>query len=137
MLAAEDFLRPWRLERRLDDRLAGRTGRLEGVLRVLAEPDGLRLEEEGWLHWGDGPPLPARAAWLWRWEGGEVAVAFADGRAFHRFRPAGLVRGTEHCCGADLYRVRYDFRAWPVWRTEWTAHGPRKDYRLESVHRPA
>ena len=62
-------------------------------------------------------------------------VAFHDGRPFHRFAAGESGAGTDHLCGADLYRVAYDWSAWPDWRAVWEVTGPRKDYRMESRYR--
>ena len=45
--------------------------------------------------------------------------------------------GAVHDCGADRYRVRYDFRRWPRWRAEWRVTGPAKNYGTVSEYRPA
>lgn len=137
MLTPADFLGLWRLDRAIDDRLAGTAGRFEGTARFVAQGDGLLYREEGTLRLGDGPPLAAHRAYLWRWERDGVLVSFPDGRPFHRFRPEGASEGTDHPCGADLYRVAYDFAAFPRWAAEWRVEGPRKDYRMRSDYAPA
>jgi hypothetical protein len=137
MLAPDDFLGLWRLERTIDDRLAGVAGRFEGTARFAPQEGGLLYREEGTLRLGGGAPLAAHRAYLWRWEGGAVAVSFPDGRPFHRFRPEGESMGTDHPCGADLYRVAYDFAAFPRWTAEWQVEGPRKGYRMRSAYAPA
>lgn len=136
MLRPEDFLGLWRLERIIDDRLSGKTGRFEGTARLVPQGDGLLYHEEGMLRLGEGTPLAAHRSYLWRWEGDAVAVSFTDGRPFHRFRPAGTAAGTDHPCGADLYRVLYDFTAFPRWTAQWDVAGPRKAYRMVSVYGP-
>ena len=136
MLRPSDFLRPWRVTRLIDDRLSGQEGRFDGTAVFLPEGEGLRYREEGVLRLGAGPPLAAHRDTLWRWEGGEVAVLFPDGRPFHRFRPEGEAPGTEHPCGRDLYRVIYGFAAWPRWEARWTVTGPAKDYRMRSSYEP-
>ena len=40
----------------------------------------------------------------------------------------------DHWCDPDTYKVRYDFREWPLWRAEWRVTGPRKDYVMRSVY---
>lgn len=133
MLGASDFLGDWTIRRTIDDRL-GPPGRFAGVGTFSPAGDGLRYEESGLLTLGDAPPLRASRAALWDWDGDGVAVRFADGRPFHRFLPAGASPGTDHPCGADLYRVAYDFRAWPAWTATWEVGGPRKDYRMDSAY---
>lgn len=133
MLELSDFLGTWRVERSIEDRL-GPPGRFEGLARLLPEGDGLRYREEGRLTLGDGPAMAAHRDYLWRGAGDRIEVAFADGRPFHAFLPAGRAPGTDHPCGRDLYRVTYDLTAWPRWTAEWTVTGPAKDYRMLSAY---
>ena len=125
-----DFAGPWRVTRRIDDRLSGRPGRFEGTARLTPDGKGLRYREEGSLTLGDGPALAAHRDYLWLPDGDGIAVRFADGRPFHRFRPSGRASGTDHPCGRDLYRVTYDLTAWPAWTAEWTVTGPAKNYAM-------
>jgi hypothetical protein len=134
--ALSDFAGRWRLTRRIEDRVTGRPGRFAGEARLTPDGAGLRYEERGLLWLGDGGPLAAARVHLWRPDGDGVAVLFADGRPFHGFRPRGLAPGTEHRCGADLYRVVYDLRAWPAWEARWTVAGPRKDHDILSAYAP-
>ncbi len=137
MLTLTDFARPWRIERRIDDHLSGRPGHFEGEARFIHSAPGLLYLEEGKLTLGDGPPLPAHRAYLWRQDGSDIEVFFPDGCPFHRFRPDGRAAGTDHLCGRDLYRVAYDLSGWPLWSATWTVKGPAKDYVLHSAYRPA
>lgn len=132
MPALSDFAGTWLLSRDIDDRRTGRPGRFEGTATLAPDAEGLRYEEEGLLTLGDAPALRATRAYLWRPDGDAIAVLFADGRPFHRFRPEGAARGTDHPCGRDLYRVAYDFSAWPAWSATWTVAGPAKDYVMAS-----
>lgn len=134
MLTADDFAGAWRVERSIEDRLAGQAGRFEGVARLAPDGAGLAYREEGRLALGGAPALAASRAYLWRFGPACVEVLFPDGRPFHRFRPEGQAEGTEHPCGADLYRVHYDFRAWPAWSAAWEVRGPRKGYRTASTY---
>lgn len=129
-----DFVGTWHLARDIDDWLSGAPARLEGSAALTASGIGATYEETGTLRLGTGPSVAARRRYLWRDVGHEIAVAFADGRPFHSFDPGEAQPEAEHLCGADLYRVRYDFTAWPVWRAVWEVRGPRKDYRLVSVY---
>jgi hypothetical protein len=115
-------------------RLTGTPGRFDGAATFAPAGDALRYREEGSLRLGDGPALAASRENLWRWGAEGVAVLFADGRPVHRFNPSGEGWGTDHPCGPDLYRVRYDFAAWPLWRAEWHVEGPRKAYALRSLY---
>lgn len=126
-----DFLGAWTLSRVIDDRRAGQAGAFEGRARFEPDGEGLRYREEGTLTL-HGRAFPATRAYLWRAEGDAIAVRFADGRPFHRFRPEGRGAGTDHSCGADLYRVAYDFGRWPLWEAAWEVAGPAKDYGMRS-----
>lgn len=131
MLGPADFLGEWRVDRRIDDRL-GPGGVFEGRATFTPDAEGLRYDEAGTLRLGDAPPLAASRAYLWRWGDG-VEVSFPDGRPFHRFVPEGAAAGTDHPCGPDLYRVAYDFTAWPAWGVAYEVTGPRKAYRARAA----
>lgn len=135
MLALSDFRGEWRVTRGIEDRLAARPGRFEGLARFEEDGTGLRYREEGMLRLGDGPAFSAHRDYLWRpGPAGAVMVLFPDGRPFHSFLPEGMTRGTDHPCGRDLYRVAYDLEAWPAWTVEWTVTGPAKDYRMTTAY---
>jgi hypothetical protein len=137
MLGLHDFQGNWLVSRRIDDRHSGRPGRFEGTASLIPAGEGLRYREEGTLTLGYGPAFPATRDYRWLPDGEGIEVRFADGRPFHRFRAEGAASGTDHPCGADLYRVTYDFSAWPDWRAEWTVTGPAKDYVMTSLYRRA
>ncbi len=136
MLHLSDFLGTWSLDRIIEDRL-GPPGRFEGLARLTPDGDGLRYHEEGTLRLADGPAMAAHRLYLWRPLGDRVEVLFSDGRPFHSFAPSGRAAGTDHPCGRDLYRVTYDFTAWPRWTAEWAVTGPAKDYRIVSAYVPS
>ncbi|TNC73433.1 DUF6314 family protein [Rubellimicrobium roseum] len=135
MLHLHDFLGAWRLSREIDDRLSGRPGRFEGTATLTPGGEGLRYREEGLLQVGEGPAMAATRDYLWLPSPEGIEMRFADGRPFHHFCPEGRAPGTDHPCGRDLYRVLYDFTAWPAWEAEWTVAGPAKDYRMRSSYR--
>ncbi|MBE0414141.1 MAG: hypothetical protein IBX59_10995 [Yoonia sp.] len=136
MLGVADFAGRWRLQRTITDRLGGQMGHMTGqAVFTQAGPGVLAYHETGDLRIGDGPVMTATRGYLWVFDAGGVAVQFPDGAAFHRFTPAGHVAGTDHPCGADLYRVHYDFSRWPMWRATWVVHGPRKDYTSAADYR--
>lgn len=138
MLGAVDFAGRWRIERRIDDRLSGQGGRFDGeALLAPAGPGRLTWAERGLLRLGHGPAVEARRDYIWWFDDSGIAVLFSDERPFHRFVPQGRAAGTDHPCGADLYRVTYDFTAWPVWSARWEVSGPRKDYTMDSRMTPA
>jgi len=129
---AEDLAGHWQVTRTITDHLVGQSGRFDGQARLVPVPGGLDYAEEGVLRLGDGLPLTASRAYQWCFVGDTVEVRFADGRPFHAFAPGKTGPGTDHYCGADLYRVRYDWDRWPDWVALWDVRGPRKDYRMES-----
>lgn len=132
------FTGHWQVERRIDDRLAGRTGRFTGTARFTPVADGLAYREKGHLEMDGAPPMTASRADLWREDfPGTISVCFEDGRPFHRIVTGETIATDVHDCPPDLYRVRYDFAAWPDWSTEWQVRGPRKDYTMTTTYRRA
>lgn len=128
----------WSVERAISDARSGLPGRLEGTARFVPDGVGLAYHETGWLTLGDAPPVAASRSYLWREDdAGGIEVRFADGRFFHRFDPAAPAPEADHDCAPDLYRVRYDFAAWPTWTARWRVTGPRKDYEMITRFRPA
>ncbi|MFQ1700632.1 DUF6314 family protein [Loktanella agnita] len=129
MLGPRDFEGRWQITREITDRQAGQSGRLAGVATLTQQGvDRLLYAETGTLTLGDGAPMVATRRYQWHFRSDSVEVTFEDGAPFHSFAPAGYVTGTEHLCGEDTYRVRYDFIPWPRWRSVWIVTGPRKDY---------
>ena len=130
-LSLADFLGDWRLDRRIEDALAGQVNEGEGRACLSADGGGglvyhetLRLRPPGQT------PLTGTRRYLWRQQGQSIAVLFDDGRPFH-----GIALGRDqsrdvHDCPPDRYAVRHDFGQWPEWRVEWRVRGPRKDYAM-------
>ncbi|WP_212525814.1 DUF6314 family protein [Actibacterium sp. MT2.3-13A] len=132
--ALADFEGRWRLEREIDDAKAGQRARFSGTATFTREAaGGLLCDEAGTLILPGQPPLAAARRYLWRAEGGDIAVFFHDGRPFHLIAP-GARPEAGHDCPPDLYQVRYDFRRWPEWRAEWRVSGRRKDYLMRSTY---
>jgi len=129
-----DFEGVWRLERRIEDTLAGESWHLTGHARFAPVEGGYDYVEMGTLCGPGGQVMQAERRYLWRAVDGGVDVFFADGGFFHHIPEAVAQPEAEHLCGADLYRVRYDFTGWPRWQAEWRVRGPRKDYLLHSFH---
>jgi hypothetical protein len=130
-----DFEGRWTVGRRIDDRLGGGAGRFDGQAVFEAAKGGLAYRETGVLTLDTGITLRAERRYLWRADGGQIAVDHADGRAFHRFDPADP--GALYDCAPDSYRVRYDFSEWPCWTSVWEVEGPRKDHRLTTRYQRA
>ena len=137
MRAIGDFEGVWLLSRRIDDRRADAKGQFEGRAVLSRDGAGLTYDETGLLTFGAAAPLTATRRYLWRPDGGLVAVFFADGRPFHSFDPADTAPEAHHPCAPDTYRVRYDFARWPEWSADWQVSGPRKEYRMRSSYRRA
>ncbi len=135
-LGLKDFAGRWRLDRRIRDAQGDREGRFRGD--ALFRPEGATLfyRERGELTL-DGREMAAEQSHVWRQEGNRICVVFADGRPFHTFELGVLTPEGRHVCAPDLYRVLYDFGAWPEWRSEWRVSGPRKDYTLTTRYVPA
>jgi hypothetical protein len=133
-LGIADFEGDWAIDRVIDDRTGGPAGRFTGTGRFARRPWGLAYAEEGELALG-AAVMRATRSYRWVFGADGVEVFFADGRIFHGFRFDAA--GADHLCGDDLYRVAYDFAAWPVWQAVWDVTGPRKDYAMRSVYRRA
>jgi hypothetical protein len=134
-LRLADFAGTWEMERRIEDALSGLTSHLEGRASFTPAGGALALDEAGTLSIPGHAPVAAARRYLWAQDGGGIAVSFADGRPFHRFDPAAVPCGARHDCAPDVYRVDYDFAAWPRWRAVWQVRGPRKDYRMTTDYR--
>lgn len=132
-LTSELFAGDWRLTRRIDDARGQQSGSFEGTARFEPDGLGLRYRESGTLTLDAGGEFAATRRYLWRLADGRVQVFFDDGRPFHDFAADGV--GSDHPCGADLYRVRYDFSQWPEWQATWTVRGPNKEYVSQSRYR--
>lgn len=126
----------WRLTRVIADSHAGQEGRFTGEAELFhdAAPDRLRWEERGEMRLG-GHAGPASRAYLWRLHPPDRAeVLYEDGRFFHLARVRGASCAVRHDCGPDLYEGEYLFDAPDRWRLVWRVRGPRKDYRMETLH---
>ncbi len=130
----QGFIGDWTLSREIEDFAQDRRGRMTGSALFTPEDGGLRCRETGTLAFDGLPPMATERETLWQASGGWIAVAFADGRPFHRFRPADAAPAARHDCAPDLYLVTYDFARWPDWRAEWRVTGPRKDYRMTTAY---
>ncbi len=125
MIGLKDLEGRWRLDRVIEDRREGLTGRLTGTCDFIPDAGGLMQREEGVLTYGDARPMRAQRRYLWRAEGDALAVRFDDGRPFHRLAPGRL--SDTHSCPPDTYEVSYVLREWPAFSTTWRVTGPRKD----------
>ena len=130
----KDFAGTWSLARRTLDAAGAETARFTGRAVFAPEGTALAYRESGALEMASGR-FEANQMHVWRQDGPRICVSFADGRPFHCFATGTVTAGALHQCPPDLYRVEYDFGDWPVWRSDWTVTGPRKDYVLRSEYR--
>ncbi len=127
----------WRIERTIEDVRDHRTGRLTGSARFDPASGGLIYLETGTLKFPGSAAMRASRRYLWRDGGaGTIDILFEDGRFFHRFDAEDATPATSHTCAPDLYRVLYDFRAWPRWQAEWRVTGPSKNYSMVTTYTP-
>ncbi len=136
MITLADFEGRWRITREIDDRRAGLRGGLRGTATWRSGADGMWVQEIGEMQFGHAAPMQATRRYIWRSDGPRIAAFFDDGRAFHAFDPNAAEVTAHHECPPDLYRVRYDFSAWPDWTSAWDISGPRKDLGLITRFRP-
>ncbi|MBT9384230.1 hypothetical protein KM176_10215 [Pseudooceanicola sp. CBS1P-1] len=128
-----DFEGDWRIDRRIEDRRGGQSGRFRGTARLERTPEGHWLwQEDGFMQLGPALPVRATRRYLWAPEGPRIQVFFDDGRFFHAFDPRGVQSAADHQCLRDHYAVSYAFDAWPAWQARWQVRGPMKDYCLIS-----
>ncbi|MCT9621443.1 DUF6314 family protein [Curtobacterium sp. C2H10] len=132
MLQPIDLLGEWTLRRTVHDRRAGVDGLVTGTTTLTrAAPDEVRWDETGTMAF-DGRTVPvARTLRVRRGPDGRWTVHFADGRVFHDWVWGSAV---SHACAPDDYSgvLAGDADRWTV---RWEAHGPAKDYVLDSTLR--
>ena len=129
----------WRLERRIEDRLApgpARIGQAQGQAVLARDGDGLVYDERVTLHLPGQRPIEGTRRYLWTAVAGGIAVRFADGRAFHQITLGAGAPEAAHWCAPDQYDVRYDFTHWPRWTSRWDVRGPRKNYMMQTDYAP-
>ncbi|MBN2740525.1 MAG: trigger factor [Rhodobacteraceae bacterium] len=129
MIKLCDFAGEWRLTRQITHG-DGSVAHFVGRAAFTPEETGLRYHETGDLILPGGQRMVGERSYLWREAGAQIAVTFADGRAFHVFDPTDPK--AHHFCAPDRYDVSYAFGDWPRWQAVWRVTGPRKDYVMES-----
>ena len=131
VIGQQAFAGRWAVGRVMTDLGGGPDGRFTGTALFESRgPSCLTYLEEGQLVLGEVPPMAASRRYIWTFSARRVAVSFGDGRPFHSFQLGVSGAGSDHLCGEDLYRVSYDFEAWPVWSVQWHVTGPRKNYAM-------
>ncbi|EET47870.1 DUF6314 family protein [Thalassobium sp. R2A62] len=135
MLGPDDFRGTWQVSRVIADAASGTQSLFAGIAEFSEQgTDQLAYREQGQMTLPDGTTLAATRGYQWTFSKDRVWVGFEEGQPFHDFSPQGHEDGTEHLCINDLYRVRYDFAAFPVWSATYRVTGPRKDYNLRSLY---
>lgn len=134
------FLGRWAFDRRIDDRLAGLTGRVTGEAAFEPGADGLaRLDyaETGTLDYG-GRRSQASQRYAWVFLGPErVEILNSEGAPLCVVDLAATgVAWACHLCGEDHYETRILVEP-TGWRQIWRVAGPRKDYLSETAYRRA
>lgn len=127
-----DLLGTWRLDREVDDRLAGERREVRGsaTLERVAD-DHVRWTEEGVMRW-PGHEVPVGRELAVRLVAGAWVVHFSDGRVFHPWRVGEQV---DHPCAPDHYTGRIDVDPDGAgWTVVWHSRGPAKDYVLTTRH---
>lgn len=133
MLRPIDLLGEWTLHRTVLDRRAGIEGLVTGTTTLArTAPDAVRWDEVGTMAF-DGRTVPvSRTLWVRRGADDDGwTVHFSDGRVFHDWVWGSAV---SHACAPDDYSgvLAGDTERWTV---RWEAHGPAKDYVLDSTLR--
>ena len=136
-IATEAWFRGrWQMMRIIENVPEGVIGEFWGECGFAPDGAGLTCREQGVLRFRGADYHSGRVS-LWRFPGqGRIEVRYEDGRPFHDFladRPEAT-----HLCGADRYRVSYDFGAGndaATWLSRWDVKGPAKDYVMTTRYR--
>lgn len=126
---------PWRVVRKMVDRRAGLSGRLDGVAAFEPAGAGLVYRESGLLRLGG---YEGRTARVYRYAfaaPGRAEVTFEDGKPFHVLDLTGGAWSAIHRCRDDLYRGAFRATAPDAWEAVWQVTGPRKDHTLTTRYR--
>jgi len=124
----------WRIVRRISDARAGMAGRLTGWAAFTPSANGLIHDETGDLRFGAYLGPATRTYHLVIDRPSEGVVHHADGSLFHVFDLASGRADILHRCGDDHYRGRYRVLDENRFTVSWQVTGPRKHYRLATLH---
>lgn len=127
----------WRIARRISDARAGMWGRLTGWAIFAPSADGLIHDEEGDLRFGAYQGPVTRRYHLVIDSPSSGMVRHADGSLFHALELTSGTAEIRHRCGEDVYRGRYRVLDENRFTLSWQVTGPRKQYRLATLHRRA
>jgi hypothetical protein len=127
----------WRIARRISDARLGLAGRLAGWADFVPSDDGLIHDEEGDLRFGAYQGPVTRRYHLVIDAPSAGMVRHADGSLFHALDLGSGRADILHRCGEDHYRGRYRVLDQDRFTVSWQVTGPRKQYRLATLHRRA
>lgn len=127
----------WRIARRISDARADMTGRLTGWAVFTPSADGLVHDEAGDLSFGAYRGPVTRTYHLAIESPSTGIVRHADGSLFHALNLMSGMADILHACGDDRYRGRYRVLDGNRFSVSWEVTGPRKQYRLATLHRRA
>lgn len=127
----------WRIARRISDARAELMGRLTGWSVFTPSADGLIHDETGDLNFGAYRGPVTRRYHLIADGSSTGIVRHADGSLFHALDLASGMADILHACGDDRYRGRYRVLDESRFTVSWQVTGPRKQYRLATLHRRA
>ena len=125
----------WRIVRRISDARLGLMGRLVGSASFTPSGDGLIHVETGDLSFGAYRGPVTRTYHLAIESPSIVMVHHADGGPFHTLDLRSGVADILHRCSGDHYRGRYRVLDESRFAVSWQVAGPRKQYRLATLHR--
>ena len=128
------LLGSWRISRRIYDARLGLSGRFEGSAAFTPAPGGLFYEEAGRLRFGAHEGEATQRFRFAIEPRASATVYRADGSLFHRLELGSGTADIVHDCGADRYCGRYRVLGEDRLSVVWRVTGPRKRYRLATLH---
>jgi hypothetical protein len=131
-----DFVGHWRIERKIQDGLAGQNAVFIGTASISITDEDWVYAETGTLKLSGTRPMTAERRYIWRPDATGIDIFFSDNRFFHRLELA-QPQQSKHWCDPDQYNVTYDLTHWPNWQATWRVVGPRKDYVMKSEYFPS
>ena len=125
----------WRIVRRISDARTDMIGHLMGWAVFAPSTDGLIHDEMGDLSFGAYQGPVTRRYHLIAASPSASMVRHADGSPFHALDLTLGLADILHSCGEDRYRGRYRVLDKNRFTVSWQVTGPRKQYRLATLHR--
>ncbi len=124
----------WHISRRIGDVRQGIVGRLTGFATFARSPDGLTYDEKGDLRFGTYLGRATRRYRLVMDRPGSGEMRQADGSPFHSLDLTSGIAEILHQCARDRYCGRYRVLDGNRFTVIWHVTGPRKHYRLATLH---